>query len=348
MKKTYGFGVIGLGMIADFHVKAIQSLPNARFVAGFDMVPGRAEAFCALHGGTGYDDLNRFLQDPAVDVVTITTPSGAHLEVALKAMQAGKQVLVEKPLEITSERCDVMIDMAAQCKVSLGGIFQSRFFEAPRLVKHAIEEGRFGRLTLCDAQVKWFRSQEYYDAVKWHGTWKLDGGGALMNQAIHAVDLLQWLCGPVTEVFGYADTLAHQRIEVEDTAVATLRFESGALGVIEGTTAAYPGFLKKIELCGSQGCATLEEENLSCWQFSEERPEDAHIRETYLAATETGGGAGDPKAIGFQGHALVFADFLHALDSHTLPMITGLEARKAVRIIEAIYQSARVHAPVEV
>jgi len=344
--KQYGFGIIGLGMIADVHVKAINSLENARFAAGFDMVPGRAEKFCLEHGGKAYDDLDAFLSDPQIDVITITTPSGAHLEVAEAAMKAGKQVIVEKPMEITTERCDRMIAMAKTCGVKLGSVFQSRFHEAPLLVKQAIEQGRFGKLTICDAQVKWFRSQEYYDAVKWHGTWKMDGGGALMNQAIHAVDLLQWFCGPVEEVSGYTATLGHERIEVEDTAVAALRFKSGALGVIEGTTAAYPGFLKKLEICGSTGSAVLEEESLKDWQFSPETAQDASIRETYMHATKTGGGASDPKAIGFHGHALVFKDFLHALDTDSSPAITGEEARKAVAIIEAIYQSARTHQPV--
>jgi Predicted dehydrogenases and related proteins len=341
--KKMGFGVIGLGAIADVHVKAINSIPDACFVAGFDMVPGRADAFCKERGGKGYDNIDAFLSDSNLETVTITTPSGAHLDVALASMRAGKNVIIEKPLEITTERCDQLIAEAKKCGVTLSGIFQSRFHEAPQLVKKALEEGRFGTISIIDAQVKWFRTQEYYDAVKWHGTWKLDGGGALMNQSIHAIDLLQWFGGEVKEITGYTATLAHERIEVEDTAVANLKFASGALGVIEGTTAAYPGFLKRIEICGSRGCAVIEEESLKCWHFVDDTEEDEEIRKKYFDATQTGGGAGDPHALGFHGHARVFEDVLHAVREGREPAITGEEARKSVAIIEAIYESAREH-----
>jgi UDP-N-acetyl-2-amino-2-deoxyglucuronate dehydrogenase len=339
----YGFGIIGLGMISSFHAKAIGCLDDAWLVAGFDMVPGRAAAFCKdKEGVVPYDDLDEFLKNPDIDIVTVTTPSGAHMDVALKAMEAGKNVIVEKPMEVTVERIDRLIECARKNKVMLSGVFQSRFNEVSRLVKKAIDEGRFGKLTLCDAQVKWFRSQEYYDSVGWRGTWKLDGGGALMNQGIHAVDLLQWLCGPVKSVMAFADTLGHERIEVEDTAAAVLKFDNGAIGVIEGSTAVYPGFLKKLEICGTRGTAVIEEESLKLWKFIDETEEDAEICRKYVDGVEQrgGGGASDPASISFTGHARCFADVIRALSTGTEPEVTAQEARKSVEIITSIYKSA--------
>lgn len=338
----YGFGIIGLGMIAGFHAKAIASIDKAVLVAGFDMVPGRADAFCQDKPGVkAYDKLEDFLKDPEIDIVTVTTPSGAHMEVALAAIRAHKHVIVEKPMEVTTEKIDIMIEEAKKNKVVLSGIFQSRFFEAPILIKKAIDEGRFGKLTLCDAQIKWFRTQEYYDSVGWRGTWKLDGGGALMNQSIHAVDLLQWFCGPAEEISSVTATLGHKNIEVEDTAAAVLKFRNGAIGVIEGSTAVYPGFLKKLEICGTKGSVILEEESLKAWTFADERPEDEEIRKRFINNTETGGGASDPAAIGFIGHARCFENVLAAIENGTEPLITGEEARKSVEIIRAIYKSAQ-------
>lgn len=345
---SYGFGIIGAGAIANIHAKAIQSLKGARLVACCDLNLAKSNNFASEYGIKSYSDVDGFLSDPDIDIVTITTPSGAHLEPALAAIKAKKKaVIVEKPLEITLERCDALIKAAEENGVMLSCVFQSRFHDAPRLVKKALDEGRFGRVTLIDAQIKWFRSQSYYDDVGWHGTWKMDGGGALMNQGIHAIDLLRWFGGDVRNVSSRVATLAHERIEVEDTAGAVLIFESGAIGVVEGSTAAYPGFLKRIEVCGSDGSAIIEEESLKFWQFRDERPEDAEIRAKYSNFTSTGGGASDPKAIGYHGHACEFADVMNALDTGRDPEITGKEARKAVELIEAIYKSARQSKTIE-
>ena len=342
MAKTYGFGIIGTGTIAEVHVMAASSLANARLVACYDINSTRSDEFAARHGLRSYHDIDDFLADPDVDIVTITTPSGAHLEPALAAIRAKKKaVIIEKPIEITTDRCDQLIAAADKNGVLLGCVFQSRFHDAPRLVKKALDEGRFGRITLIDAQIKWYRTQAYYDDISWHGTWKMDGGGALMNQGIHAIDLLRWFGGKVNDVSSRTATLAHERIEVEDTAGAVISFANGAIGIIEGSTAAYPGFLKRIEICGSEGSAIIEEESIKFWQFKEERPEDAEIRAKYADFTSTGGGASDPKKIGSHGHASVFADVMNALDTGRDPQVTGREARNAVELIEAIYRSAR-------
>jgi predicted dehydrogenase len=209
-------------------------------------------------------------------------------------------------------------------------------------VKRAADAGRVGQLAIADAYVKWFRTQEYYDSGAWRGTWKLDGGGALMNQAIHNVDLLAWLAGPVTSVSAHTATVAHQRIAVEDVAVATLEFANGALGSLEATTAAYPGYLKRIELYGSGGSAVLEEEDIKVWEFAKRLPQDAAIRKRMAGRTKTGGGAADPTAIGHHGHAALFKDVLDAIRSGRQPLVDGLEGRKSVEIILAVYKSAEI------
>lgn len=335
-----GFGVIGCGMIANFHAKAIADIRGAKLTACFDMFPKSADRLASETGCTPYHKLDEMLADPQVDIVTICTPSGAHMEPAVQAANAGKHVIVEKPLEITLKRCDKIIEACKKNKVVLSTIFPSRFHESSQLIKGAIDSGRFGCLTIGDAYVKWYRTQEYYDSGAWRGTWKLDGGGALMNQAIHSVDLLAWLMGDVTEINAQTATLAHKRIEVEDVAMATLRFKNGALGVIEATTAAYPGSLKRIEIHGSDGSAVLEEEDIKTWEFAKQTRKDAALLKRMAGKTETGGGAADPTAIGHHGHTELFKDVIKAIKNKTKPAIDGKEGRRSVEIILAIYKAA--------
>jgi predicted dehydrogenase len=335
-----GFGIIGCGMIANFHCKAVADIRNAQVAACFDTRPEAADRLAAQVGCRAYHDLDAMLADPDVHVVTIGTPSGAHMEPALAAAKAGKHVIVEKPLEVTLKRCDAIIKACQASGVVLATIFPSRFHESSQLLKRAVDQGRFGRLTIGDAYVKWFRTQQYYDSGAWRGTWALDGGGALMNQAIHSVDLLLWLMGPVVEVTAHTATLAHERIEVEDVAMATLRFANGALGVIEATTAAYPGALKRIEIHGSGGSAVLEEEDLKAWSFAKPTARDKALLERMAGKTQTGGGAADPAAIGHHGHTAMFKDVLKAIAGGAPPQIDGSEGRRSVEVILAIYKAA--------
>ncbi len=343
---NHAIGVIGAGVIGGFHANAIAALEGCTLAGVMDNHAPSAEKFGTLHGCAAFTDLRAFLDQPDMDVVTICTPSGSHLEPALAAIAVGKHLIVEKPLEITLERCDAIIEAAAKKGVKVTGIFQSRFHEAPQLLKKAVEDGRFGTLTLGDAYVKWFRSQEYYDNGGWRGTWALDGGGALMNQSIHAIDLLQWVMGPIDSVFAFTETLGHKRIEVEDTGAAVLRFANGALGVIEGSTAVHPGFLKRIEISGTQGSAVLEEESLTTWAFADESDADREIQKKFINATATGGGASDPTAIGVHGHIEQFRSFLQSLQDGATATLGGEEARKSVEIILSIYESARTGLPV--
>lgn len=335
-----GFGIIGCGMIAKFHSKAIADIRGARVVGCYSRTGEKAERLARDVGCQAYADLDAMLANPDIHVVTVCTPSGAHLEPAVAAAKAGKHVIVEKPLEINLSRCDAIIKACHDNRVTLATIFPSRFHESSQLLKQAVDAGRFGRLTVGDAYVKWYRTQQYYDSGAWRGTWKLDGGGALMNQAIHSVDLLTWLMGPVVEVTARIATLAHKRIEVEDVAMATLKFANGALGVIEATTAAFPGALKRIEIHGSEGSAVLEEESLRQWSFAKVTKKDEALLERMRDNTKTGGGAADPAAIGHHGHMLLFKDVLEAIKKNRPPLIDGLEGRRSVEIIQAIYKAA--------
>jgi UDP-N-acetyl-2-amino-2-deoxyglucuronate dehydrogenase len=337
---TYGFAIVGCGMISNFHARAIGDVRGAKLVACFDTREAAAEKFAGDNGCKAYTDLDAMLGDPKVSIVTIATPSGAHMEPAVAAARAGKHVIVEKPLEITLKKCDRMIEACEKAGVQLGAIFPSRFHDSSQKIKRAIEGGRFGRLTLGDSYVKWYRTQQYYDSGAWRGTWALDGGGALMNQAIHSVDLLTWFMGPVVEIQANAATLAHERIEVEDVVVATLRFANGALGTLEATTAAYPGYLKRIEIHGSEGSALLEEEDLRAWDFAKSRKEDRAILEEMKGHKSTGGGASDPAAIGHHGHAIQFRDFVEAVKKNRPPAIDGHEGRRSVEIILGVYKAA--------
>jgi UDP-N-acetyl-2-amino-2-deoxyglucuronate dehydrogenase len=337
---SFGFGIIGCGMIAKFHARAIAEVRGAKLVACYDAVSAAADRLAAETGCRAYHKLDELLADPAVDVVTIGTPSGAHMEPAIAAARAGKHVIVEKPLEITLARADKMIDACRKANVKLSAILPSRFHDSSQEIKRALDAGRFGRLTLGDAYVKWFRPQSYYDSGAWRGTWKLDGGGALMNQAIHSVDLLSWFMGPAVEIRAQTGLLAHERIAVEDTAVATVRYASGALGVIEASTAAYPGYLKRIEIHGSAGSAVMEEEDIVKWDFAKATRHDASVLKQMKSRKSTGGGASDPTAIGHHGHTLQFRDVVDAITQHRDPAIDGPQGRRSVEIILAIYRAA--------
>ncbi len=336
-----GFAIIGTGMISRFHARAIADVRGAKLVACYNRTAAKSQAFAIEHGCAAFDSLDSLLKDDRVEAVAIATPSGAHLEPAIAAAKAGRHVIIEKPLEITLKRCDQIINACDKYGVKLATIYQSRFHESSITLKHAVDQGRFGRLTLGDAYVKWWRSQAYYDSGAWRGTWSIDGGGALMNQAIHTVDLLNWIMGPVAEVQALTATLAHERIEVEDVAVAALRFANGALGVIEASTAVHPGYLKRIELHGTEGSAILEEEDIKAWDFAKKNRSDAAILRRMQAKKSTAGGAADPAAIGHHGHARQFQDFVDAIRRGSTPAIDGHAGRRSVEIILAIYKSAK-------
>ncbi len=335
-----GFGIVGCGMIANFHAEAIAHLRGAKLIGCYSSTFASAEKFAQERNCIAYAELEAMLANPEIQIITICTPSGAHLDPAVAAAKAGKHVVVEKPLEITLGRCDAIIAACRRYGVKLCTIMPSRFGAANQELKKALTEGRFGRLTLGDTYVKWWRTQAYYDSGGWRGTWDLDGGGAYMNQAIHNVDLLQWFMGDVAAVTAFTGTLAHERIEVEDTGVAAIQFANGAIGTMTATTSAWPGFLKKTEIHGTEGSVIVEQDDILFWEFLKKSPRDRSIQEKYARKTGNTGGASDPKAISFQGHLNQFKDFINAIQTGRKPLVDGEEGRKSVEIILAIYKSA--------
>jgi predicted dehydrogenase len=337
-----GFAIVGCGMIARFHARALAEVPGVRLVA---LVSRKLDTAGKLAGELGlrcdlYTDLSQALARRDLHVVIVTTPSGAHMEPAVAAAEAGKHVVVEKPLEISLQRCDRIIEACERNRVKLCTIFPSRFGDANQALKTAVDAGRLGRLTLGETTCKWWRPQSYYDEGGWKGTQALDGGGALMNQAIHNVDLLCWMMGTVTHINGFTATLAHERIEVEDTAVACLRFANGALGVIQATTSVHPGLPKTIAIHGDRGTVVVEQDDVLRWDFTPQSPDDAVTKQRFAQKTGASGGSSNPAAISHVGHARQLTDFVQAIRGGRPPLVDGREGRRAVEVIRAIYQSA--------
>lgn len=346
---TIGFGLVGTGVIAHNHARAILALAgqhDLKLVGVLGRNEAKAREFADQYSiPVASADPGSFFARPDIHVACILTPSGLHLEPALQAIRAGKQLLVEKPLEINLERVDAMLDAADSAGVNIECIFQARFADGARALKAAVDAGRFGRLCLCSAYVKWHRSAQYYTG--WKGTLDIDGGGAVINQSIHAIDLLQWLVGMPAEIFAWKTRRVHVGIEAEDTACAALRFPDGAMGAIEATTAAWPGWERRIEICGESGSVALEDEKVVRWDFREVRPEDAEIL-AQAAANTARTGAGASNIIGFEGHRRQIEQMVIALRSGTPMPIGGRAARNAVALVRALYESADQGRPIRI
>jgi UDP-N-acetyl-2-amino-2-deoxyglucuronate dehydrogenase len=326
-----GIGIVGGGLIGKVHAAAIQSIPDARLVAVCGRDEARTQGFAAQFGAAAYADYDRFLAHPGLHVVCVCSPSGLHLEHGARAAHAGKHVLVEKPIEINLARADELIATCEQAGVKLGVIFQSRFLADAERVKRAVEAGKLGRLMLCDAYVKWYRAPEYY-AGSWHGTLALDGGGALINQAIHTVDLLQWVCGLPETVFAMKGALRYD-IEGEDTLVASLKFPGGALGVIEATTSVKPGFKRRLEISGEKGTIILDGDTVSVWEVEG----DEGVEQSGEQITD---GSSNPAAISNEGHRRQIEDMVRAVIEGREPLVPGREGRRSLELVEALYRSA--------
>jgi UDP-N-acetyl-2-amino-2-deoxyglucuronate dehydrogenase len=332
-----GFGLIGAGAIASFHAQAVAASSGGRLIGVVSRRPASAAAFAKLHDiPYAGSDVDGLLKQPGLDAVCITTPSALHLEPALQAIRAGKHLMIEKPLDATVEGTDQILREAEKAGVRVGSIFQARFGDAARALKAAVDAGRFGRMVLASCYVKWNRTAEYYSG--WKGRLSEDGGGALINQAIHGVDLLQWFAGMPAEVFAWTTRRVHS-IESEDTCVAALKFGSGAFGTIETSTALWPGFARRIEICGENGSAVLEDDDIARWEFKTPLPEDDRLRATRESGS-MGSGAAAPMAIRNEGHVRQIQDFIDGIRERRPFFVEGREARKAVALVRAIYESA--------
>jgi predicted dehydrogenase len=342
--KSFKIGIVGAGVIADFHAQAIRAMEGAELVAAFARKDEKAQTFAQKYECAGYSDMDAFLNHPEMEVVTICSVSGAHLEHATLAAKAGKHIICEKPLEVTTDRIDQMIKVCNQNNVSLSGVFPRRFNDSTFIFKKAIEDGRLGKIVLCDTAIKWWRSQEYYDSGAWRGTWDLDGGGALMNQSIHTIDLMLHLLGDVSSVTASGGLEAHKGIEVEDVAVAIVDFKSGARGVIQASTACFSntGLPASIHICGDQGSIMMVDDKFSVWDLKNQLLEDEQIlAEHGVYENTSGAGAADPKAIDFLWHQRNFENALDALRNNESPEVDGKEGRRAVELITAIYESMK-------
>jgi predicted dehydrogenase len=334
MERKIGFGIIGCGVIADFHASALFGLPEEAVLVGVaDARLPAAERFAREKQVRAFESVDELLACPEIDVVTICVPSGLHAELAIKAANAGKHIIVEKPMAITKEQLDAMEEACERNGVMLSSVAQSRFTSGVRKAKQAIEEGYLGKLVCADVYMKFNRSQEYYNTGGWRGTKAMDGGGALMNQGIHGVDLLLYLAGDVKSVYAVSKTLARQ-IEVEDTLSAVLEFKSGATGVIQATTSVYPGYPRRLELNGDKGTIVLEEGNLIRWDM-----EDTTLPAVTLKSNVRSS-ASAPTDFSADNHTKQFKDVIQALRGGTKPLVDLREGRRAVDLILAIYQSA--------
>ena len=332
-------GLLGSGNISDTHARAARELAGVEIVAHGGRDAERTARMARRYGGTAYTDLGRFLAHRPMDAVVIGTPSGVHAEHARAAAQQGLHVLVEKPLDVTTDRVDALIDDCDRAGVKLGVIFQDRAAPDLAWLKDLIANGALGTAILAAARVKWHRAPEYYARSRWRGTWELDGGGAVMNQGIHSVDLLLWLLGDVERVYACTRTAVHA-IEVEDTAVATLEFAGGAVGTFEAATSAFPGLPRRLEVTGSEGTIVVEHDRVTSIEL---RTPPASLPPGDASANSS---ATTPIVADARGHRRVLLDFVSAIHTGATPLCDGREGRRSVAVVEAMYRSARAGAPV--
>lgn len=337
---TVHVGLIGGGNISETHARAASGIPGVAVAAVFGTNREKVARLSALHGATPYTDFEKFLAHRPMDLVAIGSPSGLHAEEGIAAARRGLHVLTEKPLDINTARADALIAAAAEAGVKLGVFFQDRFKADLMRVKEWVGAGLLGRMILADARVKWFRPASYYRDSRWRGTLRLDGGGALINQAIHTVDLLLWLCGEVSAVQAERKTALH-KIEAEDTLVATLEFKNGALGSLQAATSVFPGYPRRVELTGTEGTVIIEHDRLLAADLREP-PKD--LRAT---GDDRNASATSPTVSDVRGHQAVLEDFVHAITTDTAPRCSGAEGRRSVALVEAIYQACATGKRVE-
>ncbi|MDR3085309.1 MAG: Gfo/Idh/MocA family oxidoreductase [Christensenellaceae bacterium] len=331
-------GVVGLGQIGPLHLDAITKVEQTELIAVCDLDEEKAKSYAERYGCAYTTSFEELIAREDIDLVHICLPSGMHADFGCRAAKAGKHVLTEKPIDVSLENADRLIKACREAGVKLSCISQHRFDPDIAYLKRAIDDGHLGRISFGASHTKWYRSQDYYDSGDWRGTWALDGGGALMNQSVHYVDMLQYLCGGIDEVQAYCATLAHERIEVEDVAVAAVRFKSGAIGVLEGNTTAYPGFVTRLDVYGQKGGVIIENDVVKEWKL-----------EGLPAPTNEalGGPSGASSAVIFGlSHQRQIADVAQAILEDRAPLVTGEEARRPLAVILAVYESAKAGKPV--
>jgi UDP-N-acetyl-2-amino-2-deoxyglucuronate dehydrogenase len=338
-------GIIGAGSISDTHARAAVAIPGVQIAAVYGPNAAKAQQLAERYGGVAFDSLEQFLDHRPMDIVAIGSPSALHAEQGIAAAERGLHVLVEKPLDITTARADALIAAAARAGVKLGVFFQDRLKPDVVRMKAMVEAGVVGRPILAAGRVKWYRPPEYYGGSRWRGTFALDGGGALINQAIHTIDTLLHLWGPIVEVDARIATQLH-KIEVEDTVVATLRFQNGALGVFDASTAVFPGYARRVELTGANGTLTLEHDQLVGVDLKE--PDGRFPAPAADAGSVPAANAASATVSDATPHRRIIEDFLAAIRTSGTPICDGAEGRRSVVVVDAIYASARAKGPVTI
>ena len=330
-------GFIGGGNITETHIRAALAVPKIRVAAMYGSNPEKVASLVAKYGGTPFHDFDRFLAHRPMGMVIIGSPSGLHARQGIAAARQGLHVLTEKPIDVASERADAMIDAANRAGVKLGVIVQDRLKPDILRLKNWIDSGRLGRPILVEAAVKWYRPPEYYSSSKWRGTREFDGGGALINQGIHTVDLLRYLLGDVTRVQAVTATALHD-IDAEDTCVATLEFANGAVGVLNATTAAYPGYPRRVEITGTEGTVRLETDRIANADLRNPPPAEDHVEPPDQNAS-----ANSPVVSDVRGHQRIIEDFVQSIETGRPSICDGEDGRRSLALVEAIYQAARTH-----
>jgi len=343
MPKNWRIGVIGIGVVGELHIRSMKKLPQLKLAAVCEVDTDKAKKALEKNAIAVpvYTDYREMLRKQKLDCVHVCTPSGDHQAPATAVMEQGLNVVVEKPMEILPQRIDEMIDTANKRGVKMAGIFQNRWNDANRVLRDAVRQNRFGKIAWVGIFTPWYRTNEYYDEGAWRGTWKLDGGGAVMNQGVHQVDLMQWIIGPVKTLSACASSRIHPKIEVEDTLTCSLQFENGAYGSYVSTTAMWPGGAVRIEIGGEFGSA-ISENGLKRFEFKNPRPGDKELLDRLDPARAKGSGGGKTATdIGLDLHGKNMLAIYDAWDRGEEAETYGPEARKAVAIIQAMYESAR-------
>jgi UDP-N-acetyl-2-amino-2-deoxyglucuronate dehydrogenase len=328
-------GIIGGGGISETHARAVRDIEGAQIDAFYGENYQRTAKLTQSYGGELYRDFESFLNHRPMDLVIIGSPSALHAEQGVAAARRGLHVLTEKPIDVTVAQADALIEECERAQVKLGVCFQDRTAPDIARLKLLIDKGRIGKPILCSGYVKWYRPPEYYANSRWRGTWALDGGGALMNQGVHTVDLLLWLMGDVERVYAKTLTTLHQ-IEVEDTVVATLEFRNDAVGTIEAGTSIYPGYKRRIEVTGSEGTIVMEHDRIVAADLR--TPDPTLVSQ---GESNTNASASSPIVSDCSGHRRLIEDFLRAIETGRPPVCDGREGRHSVELIESIYESSR-------
>jgi len=334
MSKKLKIGIIGIGTIADIHAQSIQKSSNLQLVSAFSRNSKNVKEFGIKHQITAHSNWEAFISDPDLDAVSICTPNGTHLEYGLRSAKAKKHVIVEKPIEITIERAKKLIETCKTNHVALAVIYQNRFTDGMLDLKKMLDNNKLGKLFMGDAHIKWFRSQEYYDSGNWRGSLDLDGGGVLINQAIHTIDLLQWLMGDVESVFGRIGTFTHQ-LEGEDNAIATLQFKNGGIGNIQASTSIQPAQSRRIEIHGEKGTVIIDGDDITMNLTDEKLSSKKNKEKT----KESSGSSSPLGGFSIKPHQKQFEAISEAILNQKSPPVSGEESLRSLGIVLGIYQS---------